>query len=234
VLPEYLLNSKSYKDRAYDIVETDGRLELSRTDAKQVGSLSVDFVKGTLAYRLKFGGGREQAIAKAVGLKHNLNPKVLDLTAGLGRDAFVLASLGCCVHMIERCPPIAVLLEDGLKRAKIDPNIGSWVSERLSFEYNNSIEALSDLNFKPDVIYLDPIFPEKKKSSLVKKDMQLVQFLAGVDEDADKLFESAYSLNPPRIVVKRPDYADFIANVKPDTSIKTKKYRFDVYLLEKL
>ena len=91
----------------------------------------MDFVEGAVAHRRKFGGGRGQSIAKAVGLKSGAMPTVVDATAGLGRDAFVLASLGCKVTLIERSPVVAALLQDGLARAAQDPEIGPWVSERM-------------------------------------------------------------------------------------------------------
>ncbi|MFA0173170.1 class I SAM-dependent methyltransferase, partial [Vibrio splendidus] len=84
-------------------------------------------------------------------------------TAGLGRDAFVLASLGCKVQMVERHPVVAALLDDGLQRAKKDPDIGGWVSERMKLIHASSHDALdklsNDPNFEqPDVVYLDPMY----------------------------------------------------------------------------
>ncbi|NHW59468.1 class I SAM-dependent methyltransferase, partial [Escherichia coli] len=87
---------------------------------------------GTMAHRRKFGGGRGEAVAKAVGIKKDYLPDVVDATAGLGRDAFVLASIGCKVRMVERHPVVAALLEDGLKRAYLDADIGEWMQERMT------------------------------------------------------------------------------------------------------
>lgn len=84
----------------------------------------VDFVNGALAYRRKFGGGRGEAVARAVGIKGDYLPDVVDATAGLGRDAFVLAAVGCHVRMVERHPVVAALLDDGLARGYADPEIG--------------------------------------------------------------------------------------------------------------
>ena len=110
-----------------------GQLKLKNSNLPELGSISVDFLSASKSYRRKFGGGRKEALAKAVGLKKGANPTVLDATAGFGVDAFVLASLGCRVHMIEKNPLVASLLEDGLNRAKNDKEIGGWVLERLSF-----------------------------------------------------------------------------------------------------
>lgn len=218
------------------------RLELRKLDEPKLGSITVDFAGGAVAHRRKFGGGRGQAIAKAAGLNKGATPTVLDGTAGLGRDAFVLASLGCKVQMIERNPVVAALLDDGLFRAKQDPEIGGWVSERMSLLHASSLSALSQLaddnEFqRPDVIYLDPMYPHpenKKKSALVKKEMRVFQTLVGADHDADGLLAPALRLASKRVIVKRPDYADWLDNQKPSMAIETKKNRFDVYVISSM
>ncbi|QIZ78162.1 class I SAM-dependent methyltransferase [Ferrimonas lipolytica] len=206
------------------------RLRLYLRDEPKLGAIEVDLVSGAVAHRRKFGGGRGQAIAKAVGLKGGVMPTVVDGTAGLGRDAFVLATLGCTVTMVERHPVVAALLDDGLRRAYQDSEIGSWVQQRLHLHHGNSVEQLSELTLKPDVVYLDPMYPHRAKSALVKKEMRVFQQLVGADIDADGLFAPAYALATKRVVVKRPDYAEDLAGQKPSTVIATKKNRFDVYV----
>lgn len=223
---------------AFALVLTAERLELRKVDEPKLGAIFVDLAGGAVAHRRKFGGGKGQAIAKAAGLNKGVTPTVLDGTAGLGRDAFVLASLGCKVQMVERHPVVAALLDDGLERGKQDPEIGDWVSERMSLLHassHNALESLaSDAEFtKPDVVYLDPMYPHpegKKKSALVKKEMRVFQSLVGADLDADKLLEPALALASKRVVVKRPDYADWLDGQKPAMAIETKKNRFDVYV----
>ncbi|WP_162063626.1 class I SAM-dependent methyltransferase [Vibrio taketomensis] len=222
----------------FALVLTEQRLELRKLDEPKLGAIFVDLVSGAVAHRRKFGGGKGQAIAKAAGLNKGATPTVLDGTAGLGRDAFVLASLGCKVQMVERNPVVAALLDDGLMRAKADAEIGSWVSERMTLIHASSHNALnelaSDVNFvAPDVVYLDPMYPHpenKKKSALVKKEMRVFQSLVGADNDADGLLEPALALATKRVVVKRPDYAEWLNNHKPSMAIETKKNRFDVYV----
>lgn len=204
------------------------RLELSKLDEPKLGAICVDFVDGATAHRRKFGGGRGQDIAKAVGLKHGFTPNVLDATAGLGRDAFVLATLGCNVTMMERMPIVAALLEDGLERAKLSSEVND-IAERMSLIHASSIENMS-LATQPDVIYLDPMYPHREKSAAVKKEMRVFQSLVGEDLDADNLLEPALALAKFRVVVKRPSYAPPLNNIKPATSIKMKKNRFDVYV----
>ncbi|MCA9466306.1 MAG: class I SAM-dependent methyltransferase, partial [Nitrospira sp.] len=100
---------------------------------------------------------------------------------------------------------------------------------KLSLTCGESRQILQQLPFEPEVIYLDPMFPHKEKSALVKKDMRVLQEVVGPDEDADELFTIARTVATNRVVVKRPDYADFLSGLKPQTSIKTKKHRFDIY-----
>lgn len=222
----------------FALVLTIERLELRKTDEPKLGAIYVDLVGGAVGHRRKFGGGKGQAIAKAAGLNKGATPTILDGTAGLGRDAFVLASLGCHVQMVERHPVVAALLDDGLERAKQDSDIGGWVSERMSLIHASSLNALDkiaqDETFvKPDVVYLDPMYPHpenKKKSALVKKEMRVFQSLVGADLDADGLLQPALQLATKRVIVKRPDYAEWLDNQKPSMAIETKKNRFDVYV----
>ncbi len=222
----------------FALVQTELRLELRKLDEPKLGAIYVDLVGGAVAHRRKFGGGKGQAIAKAVGMNKGVLPTVLDATAGLGRDAFVLASLGCKVQMVERNPVVAALLDDGLQRAQQDPEIGQWVNDRMSLLHSSSHEALlrliQDREFvRPDVVYLDPMYPHpehKKKTALVKKEMRVFQSLVGADTDADALLEPALALANKRVVVKRPDYANWLADSKPTMAIETKKNRFDVYV----
>jgi len=203
-------------------------LQLSKLDEPKLSAIEVDFVDGAVAHRRKFGGGRGQDIAKAVGLKHGFTPKVLDATAGLGRDAFVLATLGCQVTMMERMPVVAALLENGLSRAQLSTEVND-IASNMSLIHASSLEQMT-LAQQPDVIYLDPMYPHKEKSALVKKEMRIFQSLVGADNDADDLLAPALAIAKYRVVVKRPSYAPPLAGKTPSTSIKMKKNRFDVYV----
>ncbi|ABZ74788.1 protein of unknown function DUF548 [Shewanella halifaxensis HAW-EB4] len=218
----------------FELVFENDILTLIKRDEPKLKGIFVDFVTGAVAHRRKFGGGRGQSIAKAVGLKQGVTPTVVDGTAGLGRDAFVLASLGCKVIMVERHPIVAALLEDGLRRGYEDTEIGDWMRERMSLFHGSSIDSLADApqasNTEVDVVYLDPMYPHREKSALVKKEMRVFQSLVGADLDADGLLAPAMALASKRVVVKRPDYADDLDGVKPSMVIATKKNRFDVYV----
>lgn len=222
----------SYGNGRFQLQLTNDHLQLVTTEEPETGAVLVDFVGGAVGHRRLFGGGRGQPIARAVGLKGGANPDVLDATGGMGRDAFVLASLGCHVTLLERSPVVAALLDDGLKRARADAEIGPWVGERLRLIYTDAIkwmDSLAEADF-PEVVYLDPMFPHRNKSALVKKEMRLLQQLLGGDPDADGLLLAAIRVAKKRVVVKRPDAAPHLAEMKPSMSIRSKKHRFDVYV----
>lgn len=216
-------------DNAMALVLTPERLELRKRDEPKLGGIFVDFVGGAMAHRRKFGGGRGEAVAKAVGVKGDYLPDVVDATAGLGRDAFVLASVGCQVRMLERHPVVAALLEDGLARGYADPEIGDWLKARLSLIHASSLTALENIRPRPQVVYLDPMYPHRQKSALVKKEMRVFQSLVGADLDADGLLAPALLLATKRVVVKRPDYAPPLAGVATQSAVVTKSHRFDIY-----
>ncbi len=216
-----------HSDATLALVQTDDCLELRKLDEPKLGAIVVDFLRGTLAHRRKFGGGRGEAIAKAVGVKKDQLPSVIDATAGLGRDGFVLACLGCKVLLVERHPVVRLLLTDGLNRAYADPELGGFLQTHLRLANVTHINQLTD---KADVVYLDPMFPHKQKSALVKKEMRVFQELVGADLDADLLLSQALYLANKRVVVKRPDYAPFLDKKSPNIFRKTKNHRFDIYV----
>lgn len=193
------------------------------------GPVRVDFVSGPVAHRRLFGGGSGQMIAKAVGIQAGVRPLVLDATAGLGRDAFVLAELGCSVTLIERQPLIAALLEDGLQRAQASHEVAPIVA-RMHLLCGNAIALMQAWpGAAPQVIYLDPMFPHRDKSALVKKEMRLFRPLVGDDDDAPALLEAALRLATHRVVVKRARKAPAIAGEKPAYVLEGKSSRYDIY-----
>lgn len=216
---------------------TPDHLELRMAGHGATGTVYVNFTGGALAHRLRFGGGRGQPLARAVGLKKGAMPQVLDATAGLGRDAFVLASLGCTVHMIERSPISMALLRDGLQRACGDATIGDTgigeiVRNRMRLTFGNARALMHQLhdNERPEVVYLDPMYPHRSKSAQVKKEMRAFQLVIGQDMDSAELLEAALGCARQRVVVKRPRLAPPLAGPKANMIIESKNTRYDVYL----
>lgn len=206
----------------------EGRLVLEITGNDALGSLYVDFITGKTGYR--HAHLSNELLGKAVGIKKNKKLSVVDATAGLGRDGFILACLGCEVIMLERSPEIAALLQDGLNRAMLNPELANKLSIHLiNIDAQDYFAALKPEQF-PDVIYLDPMHPTRTKSALVKKEMRLVREIVGEDIDADALLTTALKLARYRVVVKRPRLAPSLNNMKPDFTMEGKRQRFDVYL----
>ncbi len=215
------------------LIATPEHLELRQTGKNGPGPVFVDFVDGAMAFRRKYGGGRKQDLARAVGLKGNRCPAVIDATGGLARDAFVLASLGCRVTLIERSPVIGALVADGCKRAISDPETAAIINDRLRLEVGDSCTVLTQIKEedRPEVIYLDPMYPHRTKSALVKKEMRILRLLVGDDPDAHTLLAAALTCARKRVVVKRPIKAEPINGPSPSMAITGKTHRFDVYLI---
>lgn len=210
-------------------VSGDG-LSLSQNLKQGPKPVRVDFLSGQARHRLKYGGGKNQLIAKAVGANKNKNLSVMDVTAGLGKDAFVLATLGCHVTMIERSKIIAALLGDGLQRLSNDP---SFNDIQLTLLQDDAIQVLANLTPEqyPDVIYIDPMFPKRTKSSLVKKEMRLLRDVVGEDTDADMLLAIALERAKKRVVVKRAKSSPTLHIRKPEIVYRGKSCRYDVYMV---
>ncbi len=206
------------------------RLELRHAGPNSPGGIFVDFVGGRAGHRRRTGEGRKQPLGRAVGLKPGEHPRILDATGGLGRDAFVLATLGCFVTVIERNAFVCALLEDGLRRAAHDPETAAVVS-RITLMHEDARSYLADLpdNACPDVIYLDPMYPTREKSAAVKKEMRMLQELLGPDSDADQLLTFARKCARQRVVVKRPKSAPDLNGETPHHRIVTPNTRYDVY-----
>lgn len=216
---------------AYYLQLTAQCLQLIQTGKHSSGPIYVDFASGQTAHRRRFGGGKGQIIAKAVGLHKTPCPLILDATAGMGKDAFVFASLGARVILMERSPVAAALLCDGLQRAALEEDIADII-ERMTFVYGDArLLGSTLLTETPDIIYLDPMFPHRKKSALVKKEMLAFQSLIGDDDDSDELLNVCLQLAKKRVVVKRPIKAPWLDNHKPSLSMNMKKHRFDIYLI---
>jgi 16S rRNA (guanine1516-N2)-methyltransferase len=193
----------------------------------------VDFVHGAAGYRRRQNEGLRQPLAKAIGIKGNDRPSLLDATPGLGRDAFVLACLGCRVTMIERSPIVHALLENGLQRALRNEEVKSIIAQHLHLIAGDACDTLARCKEeeRPDVVYLDPMYPHRTKSALVKKEMRMLRGIVGDDEDAPSLLHLALEHAHKRVAVKRPRLAPPLeAEISPSMSIEGKNTRYDVYI----
>jgi len=238
ILPQDFSNALASKTFGYLLYLDNDRLELRACQGKKTNAVIVDFLSGKSRHRRLYGGGKGQNLSKAIGLKKIANPIVLDATAGLGADAFVLASLGCDVTLLERNPIVFNLLNNGLERVlKSEDDEVKEICSRMKLHNQSAFDYLTQLSTQlsldatvlPDVIYLDPMFPERKKSAKVKKEMSFFHDIVGDDSDSDKLVELALQCASKRIVVKRPRLAETLSNHKPQFSITGKSTRYDIY-----
>ena len=211
----------------YLLCYTTHRLELRKLGKGAHGPIYVDFLGGPLGYRLAHSGGRRELLARAVGLPNRPDPYLIDATAGIGRDASILAKLGCQVLMLERSPIVVALLRDGLARAKQT----AALSVSISLKHADAIAYLKTLSVsnRPDVVYLDPMYPHRTKSALVKKEMRVFRAIAGDDHDADMLLQSALGCAKQRVVVKRPRLGERLNGPTPAATVEGSTTRYDVY-----
>lgn len=215
----------------YILFYQSGSIAILQTQKGAPGPVSACFVGGKTEHRRKFGGGKGQLIAKAAGLKSGIVPSVLDATAGLGRDAFVLASLGCKVNMLEQSPVIAELLSHALAAAQTS-DVADIIA-RMSLETTDAVQWLNcQANQVADVIYLDPMYPSREKSSLVKKEMRVFKELVGPGLNDSELLAAALGKAKYRVVVKRPRKGNTIEGVRPSYQLNGKSSRYDIYALK--
>ena len=191
--------------------------------------LKCSFIEGPILHRLKYGKGRGQNLAKAVGFKFNKNRTIIDATAGLGYDAFILASLGANVTLIERSEKIYALLKAAISEAKLYGGEISNIVNRMNLLFGDSKDILP--NIAPEVILIDTMYKDRKKSALVKNDMRLVREVVGSDSDHVELINVALNNASKRVVIKQPRYAETLDNIKGCShQILGKTIRYDVYV----
>ena len=191
--------------------------------------LKCSFIEGPILHRLKYGKGRGQNLAKAVGFKFNKNRTIIDATAGLGYDAFILASLGANVTLIERSEKIYDLLKSVISEAKLYGGEISNIVNRMNLLFGDSKDILP--NIAPEVILIDTMYKDRKKSALVKNDMRLVREVVGSDSDHVELINVALNNASKRVVIKQPRYAETLNNIKGCShQILGKTIRYDVYV----
>ena len=194
--------------------------------------LFIDFTSGVVEHRRRFGGGRGQALARAVGMKPGVTPVIVDATAGLGRDSFLLASLGAEVTMIERDDAIYALLADALARAHDAGGVYRDIVRRMRLLHGDAIRLMETL--APAVILVDPMHPPRGKSALVKAEMRHLRSIVGTDDDKVMLINAAIAAAKKRAVVKWPAKLPLPADV-PTAShqIAGKTTRYDVFMRQR-
>lgn len=190
-------------------------------------TLTPDFAD--MLPRVRAGALARELLVRAAKVKAPTGtvPLAVDATAGLGEDSFLLAAADFEVLLFERDPVIAALLADALERAR-RASATAEIAARMTLVGSDSTEGLCHLDRTPDVVYLDPMFPERRKSAAVRKKFQLLHHLEHPCDDAAALMEAALASHPKKIVVKRPVKGPHLAGVKPSYSLAGKAVRYDV------
>jgi 16S rRNA (guanine1516-N2)-methyltransferase len=203
---------------------------MTMTNKDREDSFIIDFVGGAVGHRLRSGEGRGQALAKAAGLKNGKTPAIVDATAGLGRDAFLLASLGAEVTLIERSPDMHALLKDAIARADAEGGIYREIVSRMTLLHGDSRVLIPTLS--PEVIVIDPMHPPRQNTALVKKEMRVLRELVGADPDQNELMEVALAHAKRRVVLKWPARAEPMPGIKkPSHQLLGKTTRYDVFMI---
>jgi len=191
--------------------------------------LKCSFIEGPILHRLKYGKGRGQNLAKAVGMKFNKNRNIIDATAGLGYDSFILASLGAKVTLIERSQKMHTLLQNGIDEGISFGGEIEKIVNRMELLFGDSKDILPKLT--PEVIMIDTMYKDRKKTALVKNNMRLVREIVGPDSDYIELLKVALNCAKNRVVLKQPRYAEPIKEItKCSHQILGKTIRYDVFM----
>lgn len=218
------------QDWALWLVVEPQRLLLRPMGSKAPGPVTLDFLQKDRLYRFQNAQHeRKQPLGKAIGISKG-TPRVLDATAGLGADTQMFLAWGCQVTAIERSPVLVALWKKALSQVQGHPVLQKPF-EGLEFRAIDAIEHLASAPNPFDVVYLDPMYPQRKRASVaVKKEMQVFRHLVGDDEDASELLALGLKHARQRVVVKRPKHAPTLGDREPNFQVKGTVVRFDVYL----
>lgn len=209
----------------YRVIQTEGYLGLEDLASPGSKPFYIDFLSAKNLFRIKHANRKNELLLKAVG---KANHEVVDATAGLGRDSFLMASAGYKVIMLERSLVLHDLLGNALERAEKSAAT-SPIVQQITLVHADSRKWLEGRRF--EVVYLDPMFPDSNKTALAKKEMQILQTLIGPDQDSEELLELALTCAANRVVVKRPRLAPPVGGKHPSFSMQGTSSRFDIYMV---
>ncbi len=216
----------------YILLVSDKYLALQQPNTRST-PFYIDFLSKKLTYRRQHATVRRETLARALGLKHTTQTTIVDATAGLARDSFILAALGFEITLLERSPLITELLMDGFHRARLDAKVAPIV-QRMHLIQTDAVTWLRQHSgaSRPEIIYLDPMYPDRNNTALAKKDLRIFQEIIGADSDSALLLPAALTCATKRVVVKRPRLSENLADIPPSFSQEGSSSRFDIYLLQ--
>ena len=200
---------------------TEGKLAFH---SSELGIMSFDFEETWNYHQRQKYALTKEPLAKALGIKGESKPFVWDTTCGTGKDSLLISCFGARLKSFERHPAIYLLLEDAKRRFPVEFPIAFADASQFNFSETKVAE-------RPDVIYYDPMYPDKlgsKKSALPRKEMRIFKEVVGEDTDSREFLEWALKIARERVVVKRSLIAPFIKE-KPTASYEGKSTRYDMY-----
>ncbi len=212
---------------SFALEESEERVQLRALHLSDYGPIHADWLGQEMKRRI--AGGRNQLVARAVGMRKTTDLKILDCTAGLGRDGFTLAALGATVVMTERNPLIFALLQDA-KRRVADSGQHADIIRRVELSNSDAADLINREAW--DVIYLDPMYEHQGRTALPQKEMQIFRDVTIGAADSAPLLAAALKSSAKRVVVKRAANAECLGNIKPDLDLSGSQARFDIYLIK--
>ncbi|TXI07875.1 MAG: hypothetical protein E6Q76_07985 [Rhizobium sp.] len=212
---------------SFALEESADGVQLRALHLPNYGAIQADWLGQDMKRRI--GGGRKQLVARAVGMRKSSDLKILDCTAGLGRDGFTLAALGATVVMAERNPQIFALLQDAKKRVA---ESGQYADVLQRIELHDGDAAPLIEREAWDAIYLDPMYEHQGRTALPQKEMQIFHDINIGATDARPLLLAALQSSAKRVVVKRAANAGYLGDIKPDLDLSGSQARFDIYLIK--
>lgn len=196
--------------------------QLSYVHDQKKQCIAIDWLAGKTAHRWR--RSQHELIIRACGINKGKVSSVLDYTCGFGQDMMIMLASGVTVSAYEREPEVALLLADARHRLSLmHPELADQLSIRAEDAQHSGETA--------DVIYIDPMFPEKK-SALSQQAMQVLQQINGGEAmDSATLITHARQQARQKVVVKQPLKAPLIESLsKPSHTLRGKTVRFDVYV----
>lgn len=195
-----------------------GRLKFH---SAELGEMSFDFEEAMSYHRRQHYALAKEPLARALGIKGEKKPLVWDLTCGTGKDSLLIKHFGADLKSFERHPAVYLLLLDAARRYPVN----------FSIVFGDASQQCLAQTERPDVIFYDPMYPEKKgskKSALPRKEMRIFKEIVGEDFDSEKVIEWALKTAKERVVVKRALSA-LPVKANPSASYEGKSTRYDMY-----
>lgn len=229
-LPAAAARAVDAADPQFRLLQSRDGLQLLALAAPELGVLHIDLLRGSAGWR-SGARARGERLVRACGvLRRSAGPPcIVDGTGGLGTDSWLLASAGATVITCEQHPVLAALLRDALQRAAPD---APEVAARMRVLQGDVRAQLPRLD--ADVLYLDPMYPPRRKAALGDRRLRLVAALLAADgyvaDDAAGLVRTGLACGIPRVVLKRPKHAEVEVARAPNHALEGRSTRFDVWL----